>query len=201
MFLVQMMFQELVWPPRPVEKKALQLDFMPSFSRTVQTFGVTIDRLRYYSEALRPWIGAKDPDSDEAMKLIFRRDPRSLKIIWFYDPVLKQYFEVPFADQSKPDLSLWELRQVHARLKAANEKDANEHRIFEALNEQRQLVDDAKEKTKKARRQAQRRKIHAKKTSPAEPKAVQVKSNLETMDTELLGELVDTDIEGYGDIA
>lgn len=188
-------------PPRPFEKKVIQLDFMPSFTRTVQTFGVTIDRLRYYSEALRPWIGSRDPDSGEAVKLIFRRDPRSLKVIWFYDPVLKRYFEVPFADQSKPDLSLWELRQVHARLKAANEKDASEHRIFEALNEQRQLVDEAKEKTKKARRQAQRRKIHAKKTSPAEPKAIPVKSKLETTNAELLGELVDADIEGYGDIS
>lgn len=188
-------------PPRPIERKSIQLDFMPSFMRTVQTFGVTIDRLRYYSEALRPWIGSKDPESGEAMKLIFRRDPRSLKVIWFYDPLLKQYFEVPFADQSKPDLSLWELRQVHTKLRAANEKDASEHRIFEALNEQRQLIDNAKEKTKKARRQAQRRKIHAKKTSPAEPKPMLAKNEFENTNAKLLGELIDNDLEGYGDIS
>lgn len=188
-------------PPRPTDRKVIQLDFMPSFTRTVQTFGVTKDKLTYYSEALRPWIGSKDIESGGAMKLVFRRDPRSLKVIWFYDPILKQYFEIPFADQSKPDLSLWELRQVRSKLKAANEKDINEHRIFDALNEQRQLIDQAKAKTRKARRQAQRQKVHSKSISPAKPEGISTIEPSCISERELLSELVDTELDGYGDIA
>jgi putative transposase len=191
-------------PPRPVNKNTIQLDFMPSFQRTVQTFGVSIDKLRYYSDILRSWIGATDPNTGQKQKLLFRRDPRSLKKIWFYDPDLKQYFEIPFSDQSKPDLSLWELRQLQEKLRLEGQKNVNESQIFEALNEQRELIDTAKLKSKRARRQAQRNKIHAQKVTPASPN-IEVESNPASFQREqpitVLSDLEDGDITGYGEIA
>ncbi|MFP3441182.1 Mu transposase C-terminal domain-containing protein, partial [Pantoea sp. SIMBA_133] len=65
--------------PRPADRLSVLLDFLPSFQRTIQTFGVTIDGINYYDEALRPWINAKDPDMpDKKRTFVFRRDPRDL---------------------------------------------------------------------------------------------------------------------------
>ena len=190
-------------PPRPSNRTTIQLDFMPSFKRTIQPFGVTIDKLSYYSEALRPWIGAIDPQTQTKQQFIFRRDPRSLKIIWFYDPMLKQYFEVPFSDQSKPDLSLWELRQTQEKLRQEGRKDVNENQIFIALNEQRDLIALSKQKTKRARRQAQRHKIHSQKVTPAVPTVHEVASTPLSNNSPIteLVDLIEDDIAGYGDIA
>ncbi len=188
-------------PPRPTNHNTIQLDFMPSFKRTVQPFGVTIDNLRYYSEILRSWIGSVDPTTKKRQQLLFRRDPRSLKVIWFYDPILKQYFEIPFADQSQPDLSLWELRQVQEKLRIEGHKDVNESQIFSALNKQRELIESSKQKTKRARRQAQRNKIHASKVTPATPYAKDTGNATPVANTLMELELIEDDITGYGDIA
>ncbi len=85
------------------------LIFLPSFERTIQTTGVTIDGLSYYSDVLRGWINSVDPDNHkEKRKFIFRRDPRNISEIWFFDPEIKNYFKVPLADQSIPPFSIWE---------------------------------------------------------------------------------------------
>ncbi|WP_217994867.1 Mu transposase C-terminal domain-containing protein [Methylogaea oryzae] len=157
-------------PPRPANRLTVLLDFLPAFRRTVQTFGVTIDGMSYYAEALRPWINAEDPDArDKKREFIFRRDPRDISAVWFFDPALQQYFKVPFADQSLPSMSIWEYQQARETLKREGKKSVNEHQILHAITELRSRVDEAKEKTKKARRQAQRRTEHEKKVSPAAP--------------------------------
>lgn len=188
-------------PPRPSDRLSVLLDFLPSFRRTVQTFGVTIEGMTYYAEALRPWINMQDLDNPgKKCGFIFRRDPRDISAIWFKDPKLNQYFKIPFADQSLPSMSVWEYEQAKERLRKEGCKSVNEAQLLRAITELRGKVDESKERTKKARRQAQRRAEHEKRVSPAmpiqrrvEPVAPELKSVLE--------ELVDGDIDGFGDIA
>lgn len=188
-------------PPRPADRLTILLDFLPSFRRTIQTFGVTIDDMSYYAEALRPWINAEAPDMPgEKRKFIFRRDPRDISVIWFFDPMLKQYFKIPFANQSLPSISIWEYLQVRDLLKKEGIKSVNEPQILRALTELRNKVEDAKEKTKKARRQSQRRREHEKNVSPAAPLAPQ-KSTAALSASELSLSLIDGDIDTFGDIA
>ncbi|CCH49332.1 Mu transposase C-terminal domain-containing protein [Pseudodesulfovibrio piezophilus] len=184
--------------PRPSDRLSIQLDFLPSFKRTIQTFGVTIDGLKYYSESLRPWINYKDPKKKTKRKFVFRRDPRDISNVWFYDPDLKQYFRIPFANLSLPPMSFYEYQQAQKKLKAEGEKSVNEHRLLDAVNELREMVEVSKEKTKKARRQAQRRKEHEKKITPATPfkKTASKPSKSKTNNS-----FVDGDIDGFGDIA
>jgi putative transposase len=157
-------------PPRPADRLTVLLDFLPSFRRTVQTSGVTIDGLTYYAEALRPWINVEDPERpDRKREFIFRRDPRDISTVWFRDPVLNQYFKIPFADQSLPSLSIWEYRQARDWLRREGLASANEAQILRALTELRQKVEAPREKTKKARRQAQRRAEYEREATPAEP--------------------------------
>jgi putative transposase len=184
-------------PPRPENRLTLLLDFLPSFQRTVQTFGVTIDGVSYYAEALRPWINAQDKQTGKKLECTFRRDPRDISYIWFFDPTLKQYFQIPFADQSLPSMSIWEYQQAKERLKKEGVKSVNEHQILRAITELRSHVEDAKERTKTARRQAQRRKEHEKKISPAAPLPVQAVKNPVTTPSGL----IDGDVADFGDIA
>lgn len=189
-------------PPQPGDKTTLLLNFLPAFRRTVQSFGVTVEGMHYYDEALRPWINAKDPDnSKKKRQLVFRRDPRDISYLWFFDPDLKQYFKIPFANLSLPPMSVWELRQAKEKLKAEGKTSYNEHLVLEAITDLRNQVDDAKHRTKKARRQAQRRKEHERKISPAEPIPSEAPKSAvnESWDDDLLDD--SAEIRGFGDIS
>lgn len=156
-------------PPRPADRLTVVLDFLPSFSRTVQPDGVSLDGLRYYAEALRPWIGMKDKDTGKARAHIFRRDPRDISAIWFYDPDVRQYFKVPLADQSAPVFSIWEHQMAKAALAKAGHDPSDERAVFKSIGDRRAMVEKSAARTKKARREAQRRSDHAKGRSPAVP--------------------------------
>lgn len=161
--------QAVGMPPRPADRLTVVLDFLPSFSRTVQPDGVSLDGLRYYAEALRPWIGMKDSETGKARSHVFRRDPRDVSAIWFYDPDLTQYFKVPLADQSAPVFSIWEHRQAKAALAKAGHDPSDERAVFKSIGDRRVMVEESAARTKKARREAQRKADHAKGRSPAAP--------------------------------
>ncbi|WP_110970681.1 Mu transposase C-terminal domain-containing protein [Pseudomonas huaxiensis] len=183
-------------PPRPADPLTVQLDFMPSYRRTVQHYGVQLD-VYYYSEALRHWIGTTDPATGQARKFVFRRDPRDISVIWFYDPVLKQYFRVPVANQAFPAATLWEFRAAKKQAVDEGRQHIDEALIGRLILERRQIVNDASASTKKARRDAQKHKVHTKNITPARP----VKERVEAVPSLLTGEgqLLD-DVDLIGDI-
>ena len=148
-------------PSLPEDSKTLLLDFMPSFKRTIQHFGVTVDSLRYYDPCLNIFINSTNKDGSKR-HFLFRRDPRDISKIWFYDPNLHQYFTVPFANQQLPNMSLWEYKKIRKQIADKGNEYINEHQIYEALTEMRDLVANSSKKTKSARRQAQLQKTHAK---------------------------------------
>ncbi len=187
-------------PPRPADRLSVLLDFLPSFRRTVQTFGVTIDGMSYYAEVLRPWISSADPENpNKTREFIFRRDPRDISAIWFFDPDLKQYFKIPFANQALPSMSIWEHQQAKELLKKEGAASVNEPQILQAITELRTKVEESQERSKKARRQAQRRKEHERNISPATPIPVSPTPYLPT--PYLNSELLDGDVQDFGGIA
>lgn len=153
-------------PPRPTDHATIVYDFLPSFERTVQRTGVTIEGMTYYSEALRPWIGAPDPqDPKRKLRLTFCRDPRDITTLRFYDPELNEYLAIPTADMSLPSMSIWEYREVRRRLKQSGRPE-NPFEIAQTLTELREQTRQAGEKTKSARRKGQKRREHEKKQTP-----------------------------------
>lgn len=185
-------------PSRPADSSTVLLDFLPRNYRTVQTYGVAIDGIKYYDASLRPWINATDPENkNNKRQFTFRRDPRDISAIWFSDPTLNQYFKIPCSDQSIPSLSLWELREAKARLKKQGHADINESLILRALTEMREEVEQSTTKTKKARRKAQRRKDHERKTTPDAP----IPAAAPARPSDGFSELVNEDIDGFGDIS
>jgi len=157
--------------------------------------------MTYYADVLRQWINAEDPEiKGKKREFIFRRDPRDISTVWFFDPDLKQYFKVPFADQALPSMSIWEYQQARDALKREGKKSVNEHQILHAITELRSQVDESKERSKKARRSSQRRKEHEKNTSPAAPLPQQPVRIPVTPQSAFAG-LVDGDIDSFGEIA
>ncbi|WP_122589032.1 Mu transposase C-terminal domain-containing protein [Pseudomonas viridiflava] len=186
-------------PPRPTDPFTLQRDFLPSFERTVQHYGVQID-LMYYSEALRPWINAKAKDTGKARTFVFRRDPRDISYIWFFDPLLKQYFKVPASNQAFPAASIFEFKAAKKRAVDEGHAAINEPLIKRYILENRELVANAEAHTTKTRRQAQRNRVHAKGKTPAEPTPQKTKiAPVPAIGFENM--VIDGNLEGFGDIS
>lgn len=148
-------------PIRITEEEKLQLDFLPYFERTVQDYGVALDDIRYYSDILRRFINAKDPNHPQLKrKFIFKRDPRDISVIYFYDPELKRYYSIPYRNTSYPPISLWELKQIKKDLRSRGREEIDESLIFDTYGQMRRDVETAKAHTKKVRRANERIKRH-----------------------------------------
>lgn len=158
-------------PARPADPWAFQLDFLPTERRVIHNYGVEMDAM-YYGDALRPWIGTVDRETGKRRKFLFRRDPRDMSRIWFYDESLKQYFEIPIVNAVFPGASVSEY--VRAKRQAIKEgRDAEDiETINRMIRENREQEQASALKTKSARRNEQKRKNNAKKVTPATPIAV-----------------------------
>lgn len=165
-------------PKRIADEERLRLDLMPYLERTVQNYGIAIDEVHYYHDVLRPWINATDSENPrQKRQFLVRRDPRDISVIYFFDPEVKLYYEIPYRDVSRPPMSIWEFREARKRVKTDGLKEINEDIIFESYNRMRELEEEAQKKTKKARRDGQRRKMHQESSTELRAKVVNPSCN------------------------
>jgi len=149
--------------PRIVDPHAqilLQLDLMPVVRRTVQRYGVELNKIFYYGDELRGWIDANDPEHPKLKRLFeFRRFYRDISSIWFHDPKVDDYFEIPTRDSTFPAMSIWELHKLRrdAKRDGVKNSDIDEEYIKARYARMRDIEDQAVKKTKAARRQEERR--------------------------------------------
>jgi len=142
--------------PKPTDSMSVTIDFLPIFHRTIQKNGVNIEGLNYYDHLLRSKINMTDEGTNKKKKFIFKRDPRDIKYIWFYDDVLQEYFKINVADQNMPNMTLWEYELIKKRLHDNGTTQINTEQIIEAHEELHKQIEDSTKKTKKARRLKQR---------------------------------------------
>lgn len=148
-------------PSRVLEEDRLRLDFMPYVERTIQTYGVVVDEIHYYHDVLRRFINSASPDNARHKRqFIFKRDPRDISQIYFFDPELKQYFAIPYRDTSHPPISIWELKEVRRQLEKEGRENVDENLIFDAYARMRQQEEKSIRETKRVRRARQRRSDH-----------------------------------------
>lgn len=144
-------------PDLIADAQKLRLDFTPAEERTIQEYGVALDHIHYYDDVLRRWINARDPHHPtRARKFLFRRDPRDVSRIWFLDPELRRYYPIPYRTMSNPAVSLWELRVSKAALIEKGHKSIDERMLMTDTVRRRGILDEAREKTKTARREHHR---------------------------------------------
>jgi putative transposase len=148
-------------PARITDEDRLRLDFMPYIERTIQGYGVQVDEIHYYHDVLRRFINATDPDNPKLKRqFTFRRDPRNISQLYFYDPEVRLYYTIPYRDTSHPPMSVWELREVRRQLESEGRENVNEQLIFDAYERMRRQEEAAVGETKKARRSRQRRALY-----------------------------------------
>lgn len=170
-------------PPKILDEHNFRLDFMPYIERTIQEYGVAIDGIRYYRDVLNPWINALLPGKGKIKrKFMFRRDPRDISKIWFLDPELNEYFEIPYRNTSLPSVSLWDLKESRRRLKEEGHK-IDERSLFETYDRLNRIEEQAVEKSKKARRKSQskRERLASKKSTPTSGSSPEVPASPETL--------------------
>lgn len=149
------------------DEQTLRLDFLPMFKGTIQTYGVKADHINYSADVLRRWVGATDPKTPtKRRKFIFRRDPRDISYIYFYDPDAKTYFKIPYRNMSHPAISLWELRAVRKYLIQQGRDAIDEDTIFRAFAAMREIEQQAVSTTAKVRRSDAMKRALRRKESP-----------------------------------
>lgn len=188
---------------RVADENTLFLDFVPEFESTIQRTGVKKDKLFYFSDCLRPWINAidsNDPDRKRKRKFIFKRDPRDISLIWFYEPNTNTYFKVPTAKREIPPISLYEYREVQKYLKSERLDTVDQDAIYKAIIHLREKLDQALHLTRKQRRSNQRRKEHSKvSTEPCLEKG-NITKNVSEDVSKFENSLWDTKITAFDDL-
>ena len=146
-------------PPRVSDEHTLYLNFLPVIERTIQDYGVRIDGIYYYHDVLRVWVGARVNNKTKLKRqFYFRRDPRDISTIWFYDPELETYYPIPYRNNTMPPMTLWEFKKITGSLKEQNLDTQNEQLIIEAYERMTAQEQESVLKTKSSRRAIQRRK-------------------------------------------
>ncbi|QMT34090.1 DDE-type integrase/transposase/recombinase [Conchiformibius steedae DSM 2580] len=154
-------------PDKVVDEATLRLNFMPFEMRTIQQYGVVMNKITYWHDVLRNWVATTEPNNPKkARKFMFRTDPRDLSVIWFYDPNLLMYFPIPYRDSSHPVVSIWEWREIQRQLKLEQKQNIDENMIFSAYTRMRDMEQQAKRKTKAVRRAEQRRQLDSSTRKP-----------------------------------
>jgi putative transposase len=144
-------------PDVPGDPERIRLDFLPFEERTVQPYGIVIDGVHYWDEVLASWINASDPEEPRRKRnFIVRRDPRLISPIFFWDPQVERYFDIPYRDTTRRPLSLWELRAARQLLADEGKEHIDEVALFEAAERLNRRIENAKAATKSVRRQAHR---------------------------------------------
>lgn len=106
-------------PKRVEDEQLLQINLLPKFDRTIQKYGIQLDTIDYYSEVLNQWIESFEMirGKKHKKKFIVRRDPRDISKIWFYEPNVKKYYQIPYRDHRLPKTSIWEFTAAQKYLK------------------------------------------------------------------------------------
>ncbi len=150
---------------RVSDEDTLFIDFLPEFEATIQRTGVQKDNLFYFADCLRQWVNSIDPEDNNRKrkrKFLFKRDPRDISQIWFYEPFSNTYFKVPTAKREIPPISLFEYKQVQNYLKSERQDVQNQDEIYMAILHLREQLNQARSLTRKQRRSNQRKKENEK---------------------------------------
>lgn len=180
----------------------LRLDLLPYFEATVQTYGIRHLGVTYMAPALRTRVKQRAAGGRGTRKFQVSYDPRDMSVVYFLDPDLDRYLEVPVRQPDFPAMSLWELRASREYAKKHRLKLENESDIVAAFAAMDRLVEKEKVKSKQRRQEAEKKRQRAKAPEPAGvlpadppplPPTFDIKRALEGIDL-LEGVEVDVDI-------
>ena len=123
------------------------IEFLPDERRTLQRDGIRLFNIRYWDNILSPMVGrSKDP-------WFIKYDPRNLSRIYLKDRD-GTFWSLPYRNLSLPPISLWELREAQKRLRERGRRALDETSLFEAIRQQRRIIEQAQKSSRDRRRRA-----------------------------------------------
>lgn len=138
--------------------------------RSLQRYGIQIDYLTYYSEAIEHLVRNRKDHG----RILVRRNPFDVREIHILHPIRKEWIVLPTRHLGFPAASLWELRNAK-REALRRKREPTPQLLAEIIEEQRRHVEEAQKRTKSARRAKARMVHHERMRSDAssrpEPKA------------------------------
>ncbi|RTL86883.1 transposase [Ancylobacter aquaticus] len=135
---------------QPHDLAGFMIDFLPSVDRQVRRDGIHLFGLRYWDDILSIWAGRLD------RPLRVSYDPRDLSKVFVRAPDGLRW-PIRFADLRRPPITLGEHRRARTALRERGLALVDEQLIFETIEAQRALVDEATRRTKAARQLAEKR--------------------------------------------
>ncbi|MGJ7567762.1 Mu transposase C-terminal domain-containing protein [Variovorax sp. GB1R11] len=145
------------------DAEKLRIDLLPFQERVIHPEGVVIDRIVYFHDCLRPYVNIKDPKTKTSVYHRFGRDPRDVSVLYFRDPIQKQYVRIPYADPSlPPGISQWEYDAAQRIQEDGGGRLEDTRAVMAIVLERRKREQESAETTKTARQNMQRRAEHAK---------------------------------------
>lgn len=138
-------------PRLATDPRRLLLDLLPYELRKIHSDGVVIDNIWYHDAVLDKYVEYLDirgvrPD------FRFHRHPGNLGILYFYDPELNDYHEIPYRDKTHPAITRAELQAVRNYACVHGDEDLTERTIFDTYERLRELQARATTATKAMRR-------------------------------------------------
>lgn len=176
-------------PRKITDEDRLILDLMPYYTRRIQEYGVSIEKVHYFGDVLRRYVKTRDPQNPRKKReFVFKRSPKDISLVYFFDPEIKEYFRIPYRDTSKPPMTVWEWRRAERKLIEQGMKNPSEELIFESYAAMRALVENAANETKRQRRERQQREDNknAPKPKTADDLPISDTSNRNSNDNETL---------------
>ena len=135
---------------QPSDTEQFFIEFLPGEMRTLQRDGIRLFNIRYWDNVLSPMVGRiKEP-------MLVKYDPRNLERVYLQD-LEGTYWRIPYLNLGLPPISLWELQEARRRLKHKGRRVVDEHAIFEAVREQREIIELARKATRRSVRDRRKR--------------------------------------------
>ena len=125
------------------------LDFLPFRQRSVQRGGVALFNISYSDPVISTFL------SKPRQVFTVRYDPRDMSQVFLRDAD-GVYWPIPYSDRRLPSVTLSEINAARRQLLDAGHARLTQNQLFNALDRQRDLVEQAAGKSKAARRDLER---------------------------------------------
>lgn len=132
----------------PPNQQQFYIDFLPYEKRKVRREGIRIFNIFYWADALKTLLYRANPNC------VVHYDPRDLSRVYVRDRQ-GEFIEVPYRTKSHIPVTLDEQKWAIRKLRSEN-RVVDETTLFEAIAKRREVVDNARERTMRARRGVQK---------------------------------------------
>lgn len=135
-------------PPFPADRRSFLLSLLPGTYRPVTREGLHRFNLKYWDDALVPFIG-------DRKRYWVAHNPLDISRVYFR--LGDVYIDIPWRDRTRRPIALFELTMAKKALKRGHDHATTEAAVFDHIKEMRRIEDAANSLTREQRRVKARR--------------------------------------------